>query len=68
MFYLDPPYFGSEDDYRKDLFPRAQFEALGEALRQAEGRILVSINDTPEIREAFAGFEIEEVETRYSIA
>jgi DNA adenine methylase len=68
LFYLDPPYFGSEDDYGKDLFPRAQFEALAQALRQAEGRILVSINDTPEIREAFGGFEIEEVETKYSIA
>lgn len=68
LFYLDPPYFGSEDDYGKDLFPRAQFQALGAALRSAEGLVLVSINDAPEIREAFAGFDIEEVETKYSIA
>jgi DNA adenine methylase len=68
LFYLDPPYYGSEDDYGKDLFGRDQFKALGEALAASDGRVLVSINDTPEIREAFAGFDLEMVETKYSIA
>jgi DNA adenine methylase len=38
------------------------------ALRGAAGRFLVSINDTPDMRQAFAWAEIAPVETRYSIA
>ena len=25
LFYLDPPYFGGESDYRKGIFDRSQF-------------------------------------------
>ena len=32
LFYLDPPYHGSEDDYGKGLFGRDQFAALAERL------------------------------------
>ncbi|WP_245503157.1 DNA adenine methylase [Rhizobium ruizarguesonis] len=37
LFYLDPPYFGSEDDYGASLFGRDQFEALAARLRQVKG-------------------------------
>ncbi|MBL3554717.1 DNA adenine methylase, partial [Rhodovulum sulfidophilum] len=32
LFYLDPPYWGSEDDYGKGLFDRDQFAELAERL------------------------------------
>ncbi|KZS54107.1 DNA adenine methylase [Rhizobium anhuiense] len=68
LFYLDPPYFGSEDDYGKSLFGRDQFEALAARLRQIKGRFVMSINDVPEIRELFSGCLIQPVELTYSVS
>jgi len=67
LFYLDPPYFGSEDDYGKALFGRDQFAALAERLRRLRGSFILSINDVPEIRETFAGFTFHEAELTYSV-
>ncbi|PHR18698.1 MAG: DNA methyltransferase [Hoeflea sp.] len=68
LFYLDPPYFGNEGDYGKDLFLRDDFAALNEALRSLKGRFFLSLNDRPEVREIFSGFEIETVDCTYSIS
>ena len=68
LFYLDPPYWGCEGDYGKELFARSDFERLAEALKAVKGGFLLSINDVPEIREIFAWARIEAVETTYSIA
>lgn len=68
LYYLDPPYFGGEADYGKGVFERADFTRLAEQLKAIAGRFILSINDTPEIREAFAAFEFEEVKTTYTIA
>jgi hypothetical protein len=46
---------------------RADFERLAEQLGGIRGQFILSINDTPEIREIFGRFELEEVETTYSI-
>jgi len=68
LFYLDPPYWGCETDYGKAVFERADFDRLSECLRGIEGRFIMSINDVPEIRETFSGFDIDEVETTYTVA
>lgn len=68
LFYLDPPYHGSEGDYGQALFGREQFELMAERLRRLKGRFILSINDVPEIRAAFAGFATEEVSLLYSVA
>lgn len=68
LFYLDPPYFGSEGDYGKDLFDRGQFELMAEQLRAVRGRFLLSLNDHPEVRRIFAGFTFKEEEVRYTLA
>jgi DNA adenine methylase len=68
LFYIDPPYYGSEDDYGAGRFPPAQFVQLATALGTIKGRFMLSINDTPETREIFAAFTIEAVTTRYTIA
>jgi DNA adenine methylase len=68
LFYLDPPYFGSEGDYGKALFGRDQFAAMAERLTAIKGRFILSINDVPEIRQLFSGCQIHPVELTYSIA
>lgn len=68
LFYLDPPYWGSEGDYGRDLFGREQFEIMAEQLARLRGRFILSINDVPEIRRIFAAFAFEEVGLNYSLA
>lgn len=67
LFYCDPPYWGCTDDYGKNVFSEADFERLRGLLEAIQGRFILSINDTPEIRTIFAGFEIEEVRLNYTV-
>lgn len=67
FFYLDPPYWGCENDYGKGLFIRADFDRMNDRLLNIQGRFLLSINDVPEIRDIFAGFHIVPVKTTYTI-
>ncbi|TAZ95896.1 DNA adenine methylase [Rhizobium ruizarguesonis] len=67
LFYLDPPYWGSEDDYGKAVFSRSEFVEMAEVLRDLKGRFILSINDVSEIRELFSWCQIQPVELTYSI-
>ncbi|MBB4041991.1 DNA adenine methylase [Microvirga flocculans] len=67
LFYLDPPYFGSEDDYGKGVFGREDFNRLAAQLRGIKGMAIVSLNDAPEVRAAFEGFDWEEVGLTYTV-
>ena len=67
LFYLDPPYWGSEKEYGKDFFSRADFTELAKLLKVIKGKFIMSINDVPEIRAIFKGFYIKEVNTRYTV-
>ena len=66
LFYIDPPYLGHEQDYGKGLFERDDFKRMAGMLRSLKGRFILSLNDTPETRTLFKGFQIKKVETRYS--
>lgn len=68
LFYLDPPYYGSEGDYGRELFDRGQFAIMAEQLRAISGTFLLSLNDHPAVRETFAGFAMVELDLTYSIA
>ena len=68
LFYLDPPYWGTEDYYGKTLFNRGDFQRLAEALSLLQGQFLLSLNDCEGVRETFAAFDMERVETRYSVS
>ncbi|MDC7675364.1 DNA adenine methylase [Asticcacaulis machinosus] len=68
LFYLDPPYYGNEGDYGRDLFSRDQFEAMSEVLAGIKGRFILSLNDRPEVRAIFRSFEIEAASVRYTIS
>ncbi len=67
LFYLDPPYWGCENDYGVGLFTRDDFTRLAARLATLRGRFLLSLNDVPEVRELFADFRIEQLETTYTI-
>ncbi len=66
LFYLDPPYWGCERDYG-DGFARDDFERLADQLAGIAGRFILSINATPGAREVFARFDVEEVDTSWTI-
>lgn len=68
LFYLDPPYFGSETDYGKDAFSRDDFANLARVLKAIKGQFILSINDVPEIRDLFAWAEIIPVRVTYTLA
>lgn len=68
LFYLDPPYWGSETDYGTGVFARADFARLAQRLSEIAGRFMLSVNDVPQTREAFGRFAIEPVSTRYTIS
>lgn len=67
LFYLDPPYFGCEGDYGRDLFDRNQFAQMAEQLRGIKGRFILSLNDHPEVRRIFAEFQFRDEQVRYSV-
>jgi DNA adenine methylase len=68
LFYLDPPYWGCEDDYGKLIFGRDQFAAIADRLGRLKGSFILSINDLPEIREIFRRFAIIEVSLNYTVS
>ncbi|MDV7340959.1 DNA adenine methylase [Terasakiella sp. A23] len=68
LFYLDPPYWGCETDYGKNVFYRDDFQKIADQLANIKGRFILSINDTPEVRSIFDQFDIEEVSLNYSIS
>ncbi|WP_136441067.1 DNA adenine methylase [Pacificoceanicola onchidii] len=67
LFYLDPPYFGNEQDYG-DAFSRDQFTLMADLLKSSQGEFVLSINDTPEIRSLFEWAVIDEVRLTYTVS
>jgi len=66
LFYCDPPYWGSEHYYGKDLFNKEQFALMADRLGKLKGSFIMSINDVAEIRKLFSAFLIHEVKVSYS--
>lgn len=66
FFYCDPPYWETEG-YGVP-FEFAEYERLVEFMGSCKGKVMVSINDHPQIRQAFAGFRMEELDIKYSVA
>jgi DNA adenine methylase len=67
LFYLDPPYWGNEDDYGKDVFSREQFEEMAVVLDCLQGTFMLSLNAVQGVFETFSRFQIEEVDCTYSV-
>ena len=66
LFYLDPPYHGVENYYGKGLFSREDFARLAGQLASIEGSFILSLNDTPEVRDTFKAFRLDPVTTKYT--
>jgi len=67
FFYIDPPYYGNEDDYGEGIFCREDFTKLRDALASIQGRFIMSINDVPQIRELFTDYSMDRVMTSYKM-
>ena len=66
LFYIDPPYWDCEAYYGKWIFSKEDFTTLAAQLVGIKGKFILSLNDTPGVREIFSSFNIEAVNTRYS--
>ena len=66
LHYLDPPYWETEG-YGVD-FPFTEYERMADLMRSVQGRVVLSINDHPEIRRVFAGFTMVPLQIRYTVA
>ena len=64
FFYMDPPYWQTAG-YGVD-FPFEEYERMADFMRRCKGKVMVSINDHPDIRRAFDGFHFEHLDIRYT--
>ena len=65
LFYCDPPYWGTEG-YGVD-FGLHEYQRMAELAKRVSGRMIISVNDIPEMRNAFDGLTIERVEIGYTV-
>lgn len=65
LFYLDPPYW--ETAGYGNEFGFEQYERMAELARTVKGKMVISINDHPDIRRAFSGFRMKEVSLRHTV-
>lgn len=66
LFYLDPPYYGTERYYSERFAPEDHIR-LKEALGMVKGRFVLSYNDCEYIRELYKGYHIVAVERMYNL-
>ncbi|EHQ1843457.1 DNA adenine methylase [Salmonella enterica] len=65
LFYCDPPYWGTEG-YGVD-FPLVEYERMAQLATGMKGKMIISVNDIPEMRQAFAGLEMQSVGIKYNL-
>jgi DNA adenine methylase len=65
FFYMDPPYWQTEG-YGVP-FGFEQYELMAAKLRRLKGKAVVSLNDHPDIRRVFDGFQMESLEIKYTV-
>lgn len=65
LFYCDPPYWGTEG-YGVD-FGLDQYRRMADLALSIQGRMVISVNDIPEMREAFSGLTIETADITYTV-
>lgn len=65
LFYCDPPYWGTEG-YGVE-FGLDQYDKMAELARSIDGKMIISVNDIPEMRQAFKGLAMDTVSIRYAV-
>lgn len=64
FFYCDPPYWQTAG-YGVD-FGFEEYERMAALMASCAGKVMVSINDHPDIRACFKGFNIGELKIKYT--
>ncbi|MDF2419149.1 DNA adenine methylase [Acinetobacter beijerinckii] len=67
LFYVDPPYWDCENVYGKGIWSKQDFYLLKEQLDGIKGKFILSLNDTPEVRELFKDYKIQYKKIRWSV-
>lgn len=67
LFFLDPPYLGSESYYGKDMFAPADHAALAACLSGLKGRFILTMTDSPEARRIYGAHHIDSASLSYSL-
>ncbi|HEE9900384.1 DNA adenine methylase [Citrobacter freundii] len=65
LFYCDPPYWGTEG-YGVD-FGLENYDHMAELARNIKGKMIISVNDIPEMRQAFNDLNIQTVDISYNL-
>jgi DNA adenine methylase len=65
LFYMDPPYWATEG-YGVE-FAIDEYHAMAELMRTIAGKAIVSVNDVPEMRKAFAGLPMKRARIGYTV-
>lgn len=65
LVYMDPPYWGTEG-YGVP-FPLEEYSRMAELMRSMKGRAVISVNDIPQMRQAFAGLPMTKATIRYTV-
>jgi len=66
LFYCDPPYWGTEG-YGVD-FGIEQYAEMCKLAKSIKGKMVISVNDIPEMRQAFAGLHMKSLPITYTIS
>lgn len=68
LFYLDPPYVGTEKYYKNDkTFDLQDHKDLCEILKAIKGKFILSYNDCELVRELYKEFRIELISIDYRL-
>ena len=65
LFYCDPPYWSTEGYGVR--FGLEQYDKMAELLRTMKGKAIVSVNDIPEMRQAFKGLTMRRLKIKYTV-
>ena len=65
LFYCAPPYWGTEG-YGVD-FGLEQYAVMADLARSIKGKMIISVNDIPEMHQVFCGLKVQRVEISYSV-
>lgn len=70
FFYLDPPYYGTENYYKNQSqgFVKEDHERLRKCLGNLKGKFLLSYNNDDYIKELYKDYIIEEIDRKTTLS
>lgn len=66
LFYCDPPYWGTEG-YGVE-FGLENYVQMAQLAQEIKGKMIISVNDIPEMRQTFEGLNLQSVGIKYSLS